>query len=116
MMDMNIGHEYLSIKYDGFIPVKQDPPIGHQPHRSSKHIALHRAPCNSQLLGTQSMIYPDHILLDNLPFIEIAGYEMRRSSNNLYSTVIRLVVWPSTLEGRQEAVMNIDDASRHVFA
>lgn len=62
------------------------------------------------------MINPRNPLLNNRTFIQVGSDEMRCGADNLDTTLVGLVVRLGTLEGGQEAVVDVDDAARHSFA
>lgn len=62
------------------------------------------------------MIHPRDSLLNNRPLIQISRDKMRRSTNNLDTTIVRLMVRLGALERRQETVVDVDDFPGHDFA
>ena len=47
--------------------------------------------------------------LDEGPFVKLGGDEMRRCPDQFDTARMRLAIWLSTFETRQEAMVNIDD-------
>lgn len=98
------------------MPIQQNPPLGHILDRRRQHITLDIAARMRQLLGTQRMVHPYDILLDDRPLIQVTRHKVRRGTNDLDPPVIRLVVGLGALETRQEAVVDVDDAARQGLA
>lgn len=69
-----------------------------------------------ELLRAHAVVHTHDVLLDDGTLIKVAGDKVGGSTDNLHTTVISLVVGLGTLEGRQEAVVDVDDASRHGLA
>ena len=57
------------------------------------------------------MIRPRDLLLNDGTLVQVGRHEMRRRADNLDAALVRLVVGLRTLEGGQEAVVDVDDAS-----
>src|SRR6185436_6141052 len=64
------------------------------------------------VLWLMSVVYPQDVLNDNWPFIELFGHEMRRRPNNCHATTECLLVRFCPHEGRQKGVMDVDHAVR----
>lgn len=55
-------------------------------------------------------------LLNDGPLVQVRRDKVRRGANDLHPALVRLVVRLGALEGRQEAVVDVDDAARHGLA
>ncbi len=53
-----------------------------------------------------------HVLFDDRAFIEIGGDIMGRRANKFHAALIGLLVRVRAFEGRQEGMVDIDDAAR----
>jgi hypothetical protein len=77
-------------------------------HCARQNHTLHILPYTNKVITTQTMTYPNCVLLNDRPFIEIGRHVVRRSTHDLHAPVVGLVVGLGTLEARQEAVVNVD--------
>lgn len=82
----------------------------------SEDIALDIATSVGQLLGAHTVVHTNDVLLNDRALIEVAGDEVGSSTDNLDTAVVSLVVRLGTLEGRQEGVVDVDDAAGHGLA
>lgn len=96
--------------------IQQNPMLGHIFDRRGQHIAFNSASSMSQLLGAHAMVHADHVLLDDRPLIQITRHKMGGGTDNLHPAIVCLVVWLGSLEGGQEAMVDVDDLARHGFA
>lgn len=116
------GIVYLSLQCAQYL--KDNCPRSVQKHSAfrvplngrSKHLALNVGTLINQLLGAHAVVNPGDALLDDWALVQVGCHEVRRSADNLDTAVVRLVVRLGALEGRQEAVVNVDNATRHCFA
>lgn len=96
--------------------VEQHTALGDILHSSGEHVALDVATGVGELLGAHAVVHAHDILLDDGTLIEVAGDKVGGRADNLHTAVIGLVVGLGALEGRQEAVVDVDDTSRHGLA
>lgn len=59
------------------------------------------------------MVDAGDALLDDGALVEVGGDEVGGGADDLDAAVVGLVVGLGALEGRQEAVVDVDDAARH---
>lgn len=59
------------------------------------------------------MIHPRDLLLNDRSLVQILRRKVRRRSDDLDTALVRLMVRLSSLERRQEGVVDVDDAARH---
>lgn len=104
------------LKHNSLSSIEEDFSLGNQLYGGGQHIALYVASLARQLLRAQSMVHSDHVLLNNWSLIQIAGHEMSSGTDDLDTAIICLVVGLGTLEGGQEAVVDVDDLAGHLGA
>src|SRR5690606_22371611 len=75
---------------------------------ASQHQRFHVAAHTGQLFGAHAVMHALDVLLDDGAFVEIGCDVMCGGADDLHATSVCLVVGASTLEARQEAVMNVD--------
>src|SRR5579863_2001077 len=80
-----------------------------QPHSLGKHPAFHISSFTNQIFDGIAMITVDHILRNNWPFIQIVSHIMSRSTDQLYTTFKRLLIWTCPDEGGQKAMVDINN-------
>lgn len=101
------------VEDNGLVAVQDDTALGHVLDGGSKNVALNVASGVSQLLGAHSVVDTNDVLLNDWAFVQVAGDEVGSSTNDLHTTIIGLVVRLGALERGQEAVVDVDDATRH---
>jgi hypothetical protein len=84
-------------------------------HGASQNDIFDVSSNGDQIIRRHCMIDALGLLLDNRPFIKIRRHVMRRRSDQLHATRVRLMIGFRALEAGQEAVMNVDDPPRHPF-
>lgn len=104
------------VEDNGLVAVKDNTALRKVLDSGSEDIALDIATSVGQLLGAHTVVHTDDVLLNDRALIEVAGDEMGSSTDNLDTAVVSLVVRLGTLEGRQEGVVDVDDAAGHGFA
>ena len=80
-------------------------------HRPRQDHALHVAAELDQLVGREGVVDADHVLLDDRALVEILGDVVGGGADQLNAASVGLVVGLGTLEGRQERVVDVDDAA-----
>ena len=90
------------------MPIQQDSILGEEFDRTGQHNAFDIAPDLGKILRRLVMLHPLDVLLDDRSFVQIRGHEMSRRPNELYATVLRLVIGPCTFEAGKGGVMNVD--------
>jgi hypothetical protein len=104
------------VEHNSLVSIEQNPPLGNILHSCGEHVAFDVATGVSQLLGAQAVVDPDDVLLNDGALVKIASDEVGSGTNNLHATIMGLVIGFRALEGRQEAVVDVDDAPGHNFA
>ena len=105
-----ISKKCLSDKDYGLISMNQDTVFNMPGHSTCKHNPLNMSANTSQVIHTVAMTHPVNILLDDWSSIQFLCYIMCRSSDQLDPALKSLCIRISTRKGRQEAVMDINDA------
>ena len=95
---------------DGAVSVEQHPMLGVPAHRLRQHPALDVLPLGLQHGHRVLVPGPRHVLLDDRPLIEVRRHVVRRRPDELDPALVRLGVGARPLEGRQERVVDVDDA------
>jgi len=101
------------VEDNGLVTVQNDTPLCHVLDSSSEHVALHVATGMGQLFGAHSVVDPNDVLLNDGALIQVTGDEMGGGTDDFHTTIVGLVVGLGTLERRQEAVVDVDDAAGH---
>ena len=81
-----------------------------------KHLALDVAALDDQLVRAQRVVNACNALLNDRALVQIRSDEVSSGTDDLYTTLIRLVVRLCALERWQEGVVNVDDLARHLGA
>lgn len=55
------------------------------------------------------MVHPRDLLLDNRALVQVRRDKVRRRADNLDAALVGLMVRLGALEGREEAVVDVDD-------
>lgn len=105
-----------SVEHDGFVAIQKHPLLRPPFDRRCQHLAFDIAAFIHQLLRRHAVIHSRNPLLDDRAFVEVGGDKVGSGADNLDSALECLVVRLRALEGRQEAVVNVDDLARHGFA
>ncbi len=95
---------------DGAVPVEQYPVLGVPAHRLRQHPALDVLALGLQRGHRVLVAGPCHVLLDDRALIEVRRHVVRRRPDELDPALVRLGVGARPLEGRQERVVDVDDA------
>jgi hypothetical protein len=77
-------------------------------HRAGEHHALHVAAEAGHLVGAHGVIDAGHVLLDDRALIEIARGVVGGRADELDAAGVGLVIGARALEGREEAVVDVD--------
>src|SRR5690625_7098045 len=77
-------------------------------HRTIEHHRFNIAPDFRHLIGCMNVGHALHRLLDNGAFIQLSRHVVGRGADQLYASLVRLMVRFRTLEAGQARVMNID--------
>ncbi len=83
-------------------------------HGAGENAPLDVAPLSNEIVRRVTMRDPFNILFNDRPLVEIGRYVMRRRTDQLDASLMRLVVRFGALEPRQEGVMNVDAAPRQL--
>ena len=100
----------LSGEDDGAVTVEQHPVLGVPAHCLRQHPALDVLSLGLQHGHRVLVPGPRHVLLNDRPFIEVRRHVVRRRPDELDPARVRLSVRARPLKGRQEGVVNVDDA------
>ena len=103
---------FISVEDHGLVIVDQDAVLEVPAHRSRGHQALDVAPLAHQVGRRVAMAHPHHVLLDDRALVQIGGRVVRGGADTLHAAAVGLVVGPAAAEGRQEGVVDVDDARR----
>ena len=105
-----------SIEDHRFVTIHEDPPLRPPLDSCSQDLAFDIAALVDKLFSCHAMVDAGDSLFDDGTFVEVCRYKVSRGSNDLDAPVKGLVIRLGTLEGWQEAVMDIDDLAGHGFA
>src|SRR6185295_13668113 len=108
----SISSMSLLLEHDGLVAVDEDTILKIGPHRPREDPPLDVATLAHQFLRAVDMADRLDILMDDRPFIQIGGDEVRGRADHLDPARMRLVVGLGALEPRQEAMMDVDAAAR----
>src|SRR5580658_6093689 len=84
----------LTLEHHGLAVVQQYPVLEHVGDGASEHAALDVAPLAHQILGRVAVADALDILLDDRALVEIGGDEVRRRSDQLNTSRVRLMIRP----------------------
>jgi hypothetical protein len=98
------------LKTTVFNPVFDEPFDG-----ARQHHAFDVAADGGEGLGAHGMVDPLDVLLDDRPFVEFAGDEMRGGADQLDAALVGLRIRPRALETGQEGVVDIDRLAAQCF-
>jgi hypothetical protein len=104
------------IKYNSLGTVQEHALLAPPLDSSGKHLALNVAAFNNQLVRAQRVVNACNALLNDRALIQIRSDEVSSGTDDLYTTLIRLVVRLCALERWQEGVVNVDNLARHFGA
>jgi len=96
------------VEHHRAVAVHQHPPLQVVTQAAGQHAALHIAPKPHQIVLAAAVIHPHHVLLDDGTLVQVGGDVMTGSADQLDPAVVGLLVGIGADEGRQEAVMDVD--------
>src|SRR3546814_17419326 len=81
---------------------------------SADLLRLDVAPGADQVVDRLAVVDALDRLFDDRPFVEVTGDEMRGRADQLHPALVRAVIRPRALEAGQEAVVDVDAATREL--
>ncbi|MPM87946.1 hypothetical protein SDC9_135047 [bioreactor metagenome] len=105
-----------SLEDDGADAVEEDPFLGEETYRCGQGLRFEALADTGQFRDRVAVVDAVHVLFDDRALVQIGGHEVRGRANQLDAPDVRLAVGIGALEARQEAVMNVDDASGQIVA
>ena len=99
-------------EYDRSEPIDDDPPLEVRCNRARQHNSFHVATHPGEVARAHPVVDSDNVLVDDRALIKIPRGVVGGCAHELDSAYVRLVIRPRPLEGRQKAVMDVDDRGR----
>src|SRR6185312_3384014 len=81
-------------------------------HGARQHAALDIAALANEIFRRVAMADALDVLVDDRPFVEIAGDVMRGGPDQFDAALMRLMIWPRALEARKKRMVDVDAAAR----
>lgn len=94
------GYPRSGRKHDGLVAPHNDPVFQMVAQASGQYRPLYIAPQSHQVVLITTMIHPDHVLLDDRPFIKILRHIVAGSTNQLDAAIIGFLVGVGADKGR----------------
>src|SRR5512146_120967 len=105
-----------STEYDGLVAAYQYAVFHMVAQAARQYRLLDIAPVAHQIVHRIAVVDAHRILFDDRPGIQLVGHVMAGRADEFDAALMGLVIRLRTDEGRQEAVVNVDDAARVALA
>lgn len=113
MLWLNAAQTPHLVKHNRLVAIQKHPPVRVPLDGRGQHLALNVGPLLGQLLGAHDVVDAGHALLDDGALVEVGRDKVRGGANDLDAALVGLVVRLGTFKGRQERVVDVDDAPAH---